>query len=96
MARQLEGDVARCRRGRGDVLEDGQRLLGAVLVMLGIYSAVLAWDVPLVTIMLLLTLPLLAAVQPWRWVALFEICQHNSPIRQPLIPLCIVWRLFCC
>ena len=39
----------------------------SVLVMLGIYSAFLAWDVPLLAIMLVLTLPLLAAVQPWRW-----------------------------
>jgi hypothetical protein len=39
----------------------------SVLVMLGVYSALLAWDVSLLSIMLVLTLPLLAAVQPWRW-----------------------------
>lgn len=39
----------------------------SVLVMLGVYSALLAWDVSLLSIMLILTLPLLAAVQPWRW-----------------------------
>jgi MFS family permease len=38
----------------------------SVLVMLGIYSAVLAWGLSLLPIMLLLTLPLLAAVLPWR------------------------------
>jgi hypothetical protein len=38
----------------------------SVLVMLGIYSALLAWDIPLLPIMLLLTLPLLWAVLPWR------------------------------
>jgi MFS family permease len=37
----------------------------SVLVMLGIYSALLAWDIPLLPIMLLLTLPLLWAVLPW-------------------------------
>jgi LPLT family lysophospholipid transporter-like MFS transporter len=38
----------------------------SVLVMLGIYSAMLAWDIPLLPIMLMLTLPLLWAVLPWR------------------------------
>lgn len=38
----------------------------SVLVMLGLYSALLAWDIPLLPIMLLLTLPLLWAVLPWR------------------------------
>ena len=38
----------------------------SVLVMLGIYSALLAWEIPLLPIMLLLTLPLLWAVLPWR------------------------------
>ena len=38
----------------------------SVLVMLGIYSALLAWDIPLLPIMLFLTLPLLWAVLPWR------------------------------
>jgi LPLT family lysophospholipid transporter-like MFS transporter len=37
----------------------------SVLVMLGIYSALLAWDIPLLPIMLMLTLPLLWAVLPW-------------------------------
>jgi len=37
----------------------------SVLVMLGLYSALLAWDMPLLPIMLLLTLPLLWAVLPW-------------------------------
>jgi hypothetical protein len=34
--------------------------------MLGLYSALLAWDWPLLPIMLLLSLPLLAAVKPWQ------------------------------
>jgi hypothetical protein len=38
----------------------------SVLVMLGIYSAVLAWGLTLLPIMLLLALPLVAAVWPWR------------------------------
>jgi len=38
----------------------------SVLVMLGIYSALLAWEVSLMSIMLLLMLPLLLAVLPWR------------------------------
>jgi MFS family permease len=38
----------------------------SVLVMLGIYSAVLAWGLTLLPIMLLLALPLMAAVLPWR------------------------------
>jgi hypothetical protein len=38
----------------------------SVLVMLGLYSALLAWDIPLLPIMLLLTLPLMWAVLPWR------------------------------
>jgi hypothetical protein len=38
----------------------------SVLVMLGVYSAVLAWGLSLLPIMLLLALPLLAAVLPWR------------------------------
>jgi hypothetical protein len=38
----------------------------SVLVMLGLYSVLLAWDIPLLPIMLLLTLPLLWAVLPWR------------------------------
>jgi MFS family permease len=38
----------------------------SVLVMLGAYSALLAWDVPLLPIMLLFSLPLLAAVMPWK------------------------------
>lgn len=37
----------------------------SVLVMLGLYSALLAGDLPLLPIMLLLTIPLLAAVLPW-------------------------------
>lgn len=37
----------------------------SVLVMLGLYSALLAWDLPLLPIMLLLTIPLLVAVLPW-------------------------------
>jgi len=37
----------------------------SVLVMLAIYSALLAWDIPLLPTMLLLTLPLLWAVLPW-------------------------------
>lgn len=38
----------------------------SVLIMLGAYSALLAWDVPLLPIMLLFSLPLLAAVMPWK------------------------------
>jgi len=38
----------------------------SVLVMLGVYSAFLAWGLSLLPIMLLLALPLLAAVLPWR------------------------------
>lgn len=38
----------------------------SVLLMLGTYSILLAWQVPLLLVMLLLTLPLLAAVMPWR------------------------------
>jgi hypothetical protein len=38
----------------------------SVLVMLGVYSAVLAWGLSLLPIMLLLALPLLVAVLPWR------------------------------
>ena len=38
----------------------------SVLVMLGVYSAVLAWGLSLLPIMLLLALPLIAAVLPWR------------------------------
>jgi MFS family permease len=38
----------------------------SVLIMLGLYSALLAWDWPLLPIMLLLSLPLLAAVKPWQ------------------------------
>ncbi|PIT75630.1 lysophospholipid transporter LplT [Limnohabitans sp. G3-2] len=37
----------------------------SVLVMLGLYSALLAWELPLLPIMLLLALPLLGAVLPW-------------------------------
>lgn len=37
----------------------------SVLVMLGLYSALLAWDLPLLPIMALLTMPLLGAVLPW-------------------------------
>lgn len=37
----------------------------SVLVMLGLYSALLAWELPLLPIMLLLTIPLLWAVLPW-------------------------------
>jgi MFS family permease len=37
----------------------------SVLVMLGLYSALLAWELPLLPIMLLLTIPLLGAVLPW-------------------------------
>ena len=37
----------------------------SVLIMLGIYSVLVAKDVPLLVIMLLLTLPLMAAVMPW-------------------------------
>jgi MFS transporter, LPLT family, lysophospholipid transporter len=37
----------------------------SVLVMLGLYSALLAWDIPLLPTMLLLSLPLLWAVLPW-------------------------------
>jgi MFS transporter, LPLT family, lysophospholipid transporter len=37
----------------------------SVLVMLGLYSALLAGDLPLLSIMLLLTIPLLGAVLPW-------------------------------
>ena len=37
----------------------------SVLIMLGIYSVLVAKDVPLLVIMLLLTLPLMAAVKPW-------------------------------
>jgi hypothetical protein len=37
----------------------------SVLVMLAIYSALLAWDIPLLPTKLLLTLPLLWAVLPW-------------------------------
>jgi hypothetical protein len=38
----------------------------SVLVMLGLYSALVAWQVPLLAVMLLLMLPLLAAAMPWR------------------------------
>ncbi len=38
----------------------------SVLIMLGIYSALLAWDVSLLPIMLLFSLPLLAALKPWK------------------------------
>lgn len=38
----------------------------SVLLMLGTYSILLAWQVPLLPVMLLLMLPLLAAVVPWR------------------------------
>ncbi|PUE08109.1 lysophospholipid transporter LplT [Limnohabitans sp. T6-20] len=38
----------------------------SVLLMLGTYSVLLAWQVPLLSVMLLLMLPLLAAVMPWR------------------------------
>jgi hypothetical protein len=38
----------------------------SVLVMLGIYSALLAWEASLMSIMLLLMQPLLLAVLPWR------------------------------
>lgn len=37
----------------------------SVLVMLGLYSALLAWDLPLLPILLFLTVPLLWAVLPW-------------------------------
>ena len=37
----------------------------SVLVMLGLYSALLAWELPLLPIMVLLTIPLLWAVLPW-------------------------------
>ena len=37
----------------------------SVLVMLGLYSALLAWELPLLPIMVLLTIPLLGAVLPW-------------------------------
>jgi hypothetical protein len=37
----------------------------SVLVMLGLYSALLAWELPLLPIMLVLALPLLWAVLPW-------------------------------
>lgn len=37
----------------------------SVLVMLGLYSALLAWELPLLLIMVLLTIPLLWAVLPW-------------------------------
>ncbi len=37
----------------------------SVLVMLGIYSAMVAWEVSLLHIMLLATIPLLCAVGPW-------------------------------
>lgn len=38
----------------------------SVLVMLGMYSALVAWQVPMLAVMLLLMLPLLAAAMPWR------------------------------
>lgn len=38
----------------------------SVLVMLGLYSLLLAWDWPLLAIMLCLSLPLWMAVVPWR------------------------------
>jgi MFS transporter, LPLT family, lysophospholipid transporter len=38
----------------------------SVLVMLGVYSALVAWQVPLLVVMLLLMLPLWAAAMPWR------------------------------
>ena len=37
----------------------------SVLIMLGIYSILVAWQVPLLPVMLLLMLPLLAAAMPW-------------------------------
>jgi sugar phosphate permease len=37
----------------------------SVLVMLGVYSGLLAWDWPLLPILLFLTVPLLWAVLPW-------------------------------
>jgi len=37
----------------------------SVLVMLGIYSVMVAWEIPLLHIMLLATVPLLFAVVPW-------------------------------
>jgi MFS family permease len=40
----------------------------SVLLMLGIYSVLLAWEVPLLPIMGLFALPLLAAAQPWRLI----------------------------
>jgi hypothetical protein len=38
----------------------------SVLVMLGLYSLLLAWDWPLFAMMLCLSLPLWLAVLPWR------------------------------
>lgn len=40
----------------------------SVLLMLGAYSILLAWEVPLLPIMGLFALPLLAAAQPWRLI----------------------------
>lgn len=38
----------------------------SVLLMLGLYSLLLAWEWPLLTIMLCLSLPLWVAIMPWR------------------------------
>jgi hypothetical protein len=38
----------------------------SVLVMLGLYSLLLAWDWPLLAMMMCLSLPLWMAVLPWR------------------------------